>query len=41
MALFALSIVANLPSAYRSQREFNEANHRAQGPAAEAEGNGR
>jgi hypothetical protein len=41
MALFAFSIVANLPSAYRSQREFNAVKPRAQGPAPEGKANGR
>jgi uncharacterized membrane protein len=41
LALFAFSIVANLPSAYRSQKQFNEVKHRAQNIAPEAKGNGR
>ncbi len=41
LALFAFSIVANLPSAYRSQKQFNEAKQRAKDAAAEPKGNGR
>jgi hypothetical protein len=41
LALFAFSIVANLPSAYRSQKQFNEAKHRAPDAALEVKGTGR
>jgi hypothetical protein len=40
LALFAFSIVANLPSAYRFQRQFNEAKQRAKDAAAEPKRNG-
>jgi hypothetical protein len=38
MALLALGLVARLPSAYRSQREFNDAAHGAQVASEKAEG---
>jgi hypothetical protein len=41
MALFAFSIVANLPAAYRSQGEFNAVKQRAQDAAPDAKGNDR
>jgi hypothetical protein len=41
LALFTFSIVANLPSAYRSQKRFNEAKQRAQDFAPETKGNSR
>jgi hypothetical protein len=41
LALFTFSIVANLPSAYRSQKRFNEAKQRAKDVALKAKGNSR
>jgi ABC-type Fe3+ transport system permease subunit len=41
LALFAFSIVANLPSAYRSQKQFNETKRRAEDAATEATAKGR